>query len=769
MNIIAYLLCSSDAPVFSNNTTTAMCFNITVCHDYLNGCAQLIVIVQMSVFNYILIPLESKRLLNEAMKEGYVLLHIINVLLAGVAGSGKTSVIDLLMGKPPKLESDRHSTPCMEKPIRVRPVTNVRFQNIGNEWKEVDRQKQIDLLANAIKHLPLGVQKSLPNSLHKRLQVKSEGNGPSASESTNPSENEGIASFLGPKSPVDQAITAVTELVTEALSKCLAITGESEIGQMSFDSKLMYVTDCGGQPQFQDVGSLFVRHTSAALLPSRLIDDLCSPTFDEYFKHGKRVGIPYPSHLTLGETLMSLLRSIRSHNVTGKNPLLLFIGTFLDQLCDPGMLDKRNEALLKLLPPNIHEDVVFSDLGMKKIIFPVNTLSRNKHALETAQAIRDAVEKAPSFDIPVPIRWQLLDLALQALCSNLGRGVLALAECCALAQRIGFRSESVDAALDFFDEVCIAHYYPMVLPNTVFVNPQVPLDKVSELTEHAISLREAKEGRGDESSTPTPMTAKWKRFRDEGIITLDILKSKQFQKHYEKGIFTAPDFLLIMKHLLVAAPLSIPLLGEVAGPLSAAEYFMPSLLRSTPPSELEEHRVLDSPAAPLFIRFPSGCIRCGVFCCLVVYMIKMCGWEICQRALTGEPVLLAKNCVKFRIPKCPCSVTLIDSFSQIEVYVKAPPPVCYSRCPVIKRNLLDGVEAACKALHYNNDHPKTDISCPHQKNEQQLDVTRPHHAEVDLESGYWSCSEDVNICGKLQKKHKVWMNETFNEPTLERK
>ena len=735
-----------------------------------------------------------------------MLLHIINVLLAGVAGSGKTSTIDLLMGKPPKLESDRNSTPCMETPVRVRPVTNVRFQNIGNEWKEVDRQKQIDLLANAIKHLPRGVQKRLPKDLQKHLQMKFAGDGSSVGESANPSKSDGVASSLEPNSPVDQAITAVTELVTEALSKCLAITCESgsKIGQMSFDSKMVYVTDCGGQPQFQDVGSLFVRHTSAALLPSRLIDDLCSPTFDDYFKHGKRVGIPYPSHITLGETLLSLLRSIRSHNVTGKNPLLLFIGTFLDQLCDPGMLDKRNEALLELLPREVRKDAVFSDLGMKKIIFPVNTLSRDKHALETAQAIRDAVEKAPSFDTRVPIRWQLLDLALQLLCSNLQRGVLTLDECCALAQRLGFRSESVDAALDFFDEVCIAHYYPMVLPNTVFVNPQVPLDKVSELTEHAISLREAKEGRGNESSTPTAMTAKWKKFRDEGIITLDILMSKQFQKHYQKGVFIPSDLLLIMKHLLVAAPLSIPLLGEVDVPLSEAEYFMPSLLRSTPPSELEEHRVLDSPAAPLFIRFPSDCIRCGVFCCLVVYVMKMCGWEVSLHSRTGEPVLLAKNCVKFRIPTmCACSVTLLDSFSQIEVYIKAP-PIVKIHCPMIKRNLLDGIEAACKALHYNNDHPVTNISCPHEKEgmppEKRIKLNRhpaevdpkpvtdisrshktdeklpkvavtpqTHSAYVDLKTGYWSCSENDDIYGKLEEKHKVWLDDTPTESIVDGK
>ena len=697
-----------------------------------------------------------------------MLLHIINVLLAGVAGSGKTSVIDLLMGKPPKLESDRHSTPCMERPVRVRPVTNVRFQNIGNEWKVIDRQKQIDQLAYAIRLLPRGFHESLPDSLQKRLQMKSKGGNPTASESANPGKNEGVPSFPDPKAPVDQAITAVKELVTEALSKSQAITLESEEG---LKSKMVYLTDCGGQRQFQDVGSLFVRHTSAALLPSRLIDDLCSFTSDEYFKHGKLVGTPYPTHITHGETLMSLLRSLRSHNQSGKNPICLFIGTFLDRLKELGMLDdldKRNEALLEMLPPEVLKDVVFSNRGMNKLIFPVNALSRDDHTLATAQAIRNAVEKAPSFDTRVPIRWLLLELALQELCSGLERGVLTLDECRSLAQHLGFRSESVDAALDFFDEVCIAHYYPMVLPNTVFVNPQVPLDKVSELTEHAISLREAKEDRGDVSSIPTDMEAKWKRFRDEGIITLDILMSEQFQKHYLKGIFIPSDLLLIMRQLLIVAPLSIHLFGEVVGLLSEVEYFMPTLLRSLPPSELEEHRVFNSHAAPLLIRFPSGCVRCGVFCCLVVFLMKVCGWKVLLPS--GNPVLLARNCVKFSIPQCAGSVTLVDTFSQIEVYVKAPTRSCDNHCPMIKRNLLDGVEAACKAQHYNNDHPVAYISCPHETDREQSKVTvtpSPHYANLDHKSGYWSCSNDTELFGELEEKHNVWMMETANESTLD--
>ena len=69
---------------------------------------------------------ESKRLFDEAMKQGHVLLHTNTVVLMGVAGSGKTSVKDLLLDNPPK--EKRTSTPCRDRILHVRPVTTVSFK-----------------------------------------------------------------------------------------------------------------------------------------------------------------------------------------------------------------------------------------------------------------------------------------------------------------------------------------------------------------------------------------------------------------------------------------------------------------------------------------------------------------------------------------------------------------------------------------------------------------------------------------------------------------
>ena len=315
-----------------------------------------------------------------------------------------------------------------------------------------------------------------------------------------------------------------------------------------------------------------------------------------------------------------------------------------------------------------------------------------------------------------------------------------------LAVRFGFDHNHLEAALNFFNEMCIAHCYPSILPDTVFVNSQIPLDKISELTEHAIALRNAE----CISKGSTVTKGEWMRFRDEGVLTLEMLQQKQFDKHYVEGIFSATDMFLIMKELLVIAP--IPLVGESDSSLLKAEFFMPSLLKSCSPTELDKYRFFPDTISPVLLCFPSGCIRSGVFCCLVVYLIKTVGWEVMLPS--GQLILIAKNCVQFRIPKHTCTVTLIDSFSYIEGYVNAPPTIGSKLGPQIRYDLLNGIKAACDVLHYNNDSPQISIFCPCQNIDSKL-----HIAEIN-DDGYWTCSLQAGIWNELSPQHRVWLNKS---------
>ena len=694
---------------------------------------------------------ESKRLFNEAMKQGHVLLHTNTLMLMGVAGSGKTSVKDLLLDKPPKEE--RHSTPVRDRILHVRPVTNRLIQSIGKKWEEVSHQDMVHLLAQAVRHLPRISLDKLSSDLQSRLKQMSLS--PAASGSA-------ASGNLTPPSlvtPIDQAISAVVDLVVEAM---ISVSGhevvsiQSKKGTELFGTKTMRVMDNGGQPQFQDIASLFVRHASAGLFVMRLIDDFDAYPLDELYKDGELVGTPSPSHLSHGETILSLLRSFLSH---GENPKFIFIGTFLDELKESEIVSEKNKRLLDMLSPALRSKMVYSSSSMNEIIFPLNACSRNADTLSVANEIREAVDESPSIDIEVPLWWFVIELSLQNLSSRLGRGILRKSECVELAHCLKFDREALEAALVYFDEMCIAHYYPEILPDIVFVDPQVPLDKVSELTQHAIFLRGARE-----KNVRSAKSFKWKRFRDEGVLMISMLESKDFRKHFEEGLFGPADLLAIMRELMIIAPLSPTVFDEADCRLPETEFFMPSLLRSVPPSELEMHRVFNSSADPLLIRFVSGCIRCGVFCCLVVYLMKDCGWQVCLPS--GEPALLARNCVKFRFPKSPCSITLIDSFSYIEVHVKAPLPVCKGLCPLIRKCIISGIELASDSLHYNNDHPEIAIFCPHIVSSKQAaskSIFKKHYAEVDSTSVYWCCSLDIDCSGPLESKHTVWLD---NQSTI---
>ena len=667
------------------------------------------------------------------------------MLLSGVAGSGKTSLKLLLTDQPPP--SVQQSTGCMEKPVRVniRPVTSTKYKTTGRGWVEISQEKLLSLLAQIIaKHPKQSRAQSMGMRVTGALQemASSSGSNPGATMSLEsiPSNIETSPSVIG--EAIDEAIESLVNEVAQKLKvtegeHVPASTKRQEGGEL-FDSTWVYISDCGGQPQFHDISPIFIRHVSAAAIVLRLIDDFSSFPLDEYYKDGQLMGPPHASHMTLEETLKSLIRSIESHCSQEKKPKLIFVGTFLDKLLSAIALEETNKAVLDMIPACMEEQVVFNE-SLKQPIFALNTLSREEDAHGIAESIRKAIEACHPLVIRVPIWWFFLDFNFQALSCRLERGVLRKIECFKLAVRFGFESEDLEAALVFFNEVCIAHYYPSILPDKVFVNAQIPLDKISELTEYAITLRNA--------NIKGTIDGKLKRMAQEGVITLEFLKLDRFKKHYVEGLFSPEDMLSIMKELLVLAP--IPLVGEPDCSLSNAEFFMPSLLNSIPPAELKKYRISSDALSPIAICFPSGSIRSGIFCCLIVYMMKVPKWNVLLPK-SRQPALLAKNCVEFRFPGRPCTITLIDSFSYIEVYIKSPPAIGKELCPIIRDQLLDGIQAACNVLHYNNDTPQVSIFCPC-----ALSTEKLHLAEIDS-SGYWICMSKNDVWGELPSQSRVW-------------
>ena len=185
---------------------------------------------------------------------------------------------------------------------------------------------------------------------------------------------------------------------------------------------------------------------------------------------------------------------------------------------------------------------------------------------------------------------------------------------------------------------------------------------------------------------------------------------------------------------------------------------MPALLDILSQDKLEKHRVFSSAAVPLLFRFSHGCRRAGVFCCLVVHLMKECKWSIQHE--NGDLILVARNCIKFRLPESYCLITLIDAFYFIEVHIDSDDTsLCRKVCPTVQKKIIAGINAACEKLQYSNDHPHLAVFCPCCTNtEAGSSKTKERHAAVLKESKFCFCIETSQRAA-LSERHRVWLEE----------
>ncbi|CAI8006531.1 hypothetical protein GBAR_LOCUS4770 [Geodia barretti] len=124
-----------------------------------------------------------------------------------------------------------------------------------------------------------------------------------------------------------------------------------------------------------------------------------------------------------------------------------------------------------------------------------------------------------------------------------------------VAESMEIDDESCGEALNFFDSLNMLFYFPDILPQLVFIESQMLLDKVSELVEETYHMRQGKKGVSGEKL----------RFRDHGEVTEKFMG--EFESHYEPPLFTPKELVTLLKGLLVFAEMSEDV------------YFMPCLLQ----------------------------------------------------------------------------------------------------------------------------------------------------------------------------------------------
>ena len=729
---------------------------------------------------------ECTRIYEEALSKGYINTRNSVIVVTGANGSGKTHVREAISNRPPP--PVRESTALSEDPITY----SILNASAGN-WRVMDMEQQTRMLTSAMaawtalkRNEEVNPHPSiLPDSTSPLLTEDTSQTATSSStamqlppHSATPTlEPVGPVPLTPPSQhrpspPQPRHEKAYNEMPHPVKTDFLhrirqALYTEEE--PYNFD--LVYLFDTGGQPAFHAILPLFFPMIMFIIFVLKLSEKLGHHPVVNYFVRGKLIGAPYTSplsHLEIAQHSFSTVQSqmlAQQHSGRGL-PKMMVVGTHRDKEwhCSESIHEK-NRKLSEILSPSFQEHLIYHSAERKSLVFPLDAKHRKQEDCQVTAEIRQAITMATSAieSKRTPLSWHILELALRQSAGKLGRGFLTRTECIAEATKLSISHQVLDAALDHFVHLNTILYYRTVLPNLVFILAQPLMQKMTELIQKTHALR------GQVPNTRTPIDGKWFKFRDQGIVTLDILES--FPDGYLEGIFTAADLVRLMEHKLLVSP------------IDHSSYFMPVLLPDLSPNEVAQHRVgCESAIAPLTVLFSCNVVPSGLFCSLVSSLLsnatppQLC---LCAKPSDRTSVeCVAANCIKFSLPDNAGSVVLVNTYVHLELHVSTPLiEFPTTLCLALKSKVLTSVATASHALHFDQLEQECGFLCesstPHAKvtmtpdrfwlgrlifgDPRQVEVAPPTHPAVLSKEHGWVCSLDGHICGRFQKRHTVWL------------
>ena len=451
------------------------------------------------------------------MKRGITERLITKVTMVGTAGSGKSTSLETLTGEEPLGEGERESTPLLKRPVQTE-VVFVEGKEVRWRKKTADEKKQYIARILRARAQKLGQPATQPPTV-----VREKHNSPKAAESaasplksspaaTEEAKASDTTSSTAATASGDQLSDTAPEVSVESLLESSEVEEEfislinipSRSLETVFTETCVYIVDSGGQPEFVDAMTVFLGRTSACILVIDLSQPLDHRPKIGYYRRGRAVSKPYRSTRTNEENLKLSMRTMHTFvSKTKGDPLkLLFLGTHRDKLhkCLSETVGDKNKRLKKLIPKKFASQVIWATT--ENLIFEMNALKPDHLDKKTADQIRRYVlEQCRPIKVKLPVRWLAFEEKLRSIAERLGRMVMSRQECLKVAESLGLAENSFDLALDHFHEVSLVFYFRTILPKTVFVDPQVLLDKVSELVEFMFELREPEEE--DESSDDT--------------------------------------------------------------------------------------------------------------------------------------------------------------------------------------------------------------------------------------------------------------------------
>ena len=500
----------------------------------------------------------------------------------------------------------------------------------------------------------------------------------------------------------------------------------------------IYLTDTGGQPEFQELLAALIAGPSVFFLVFNLTSSLNDKYVIEYVRPGSKVQ-PYVSSFTTKEVLLQSLASIActcSHVRQGNDEMkpiatkVVLVGTHKD-IASPEQIEAIQKELKQALEEtDYHRQNMIVYASRDEPVVTVNNLDPEGKDICKVRAIIEKIAEDPAFQVSVPFPMLVLSLILRGLSDP----VLSYQQCRSIADECGIKTpQEMNVALWFLHtKLGVVRYFPHIreLREIVIRDPQIIFDRITDLISSTFTFEMAGQYREQQ-------------FQQTGIFTLNEIERLTATVD---ELFTPARLIKLLEYLHIIAPIR-----DERG--SVVEFFLPCVLTHalSSPSTV----ATDQPIPSLFVTFRCGFCPKGMFSALVVHLLS--------RNNTGGPAWqlkkdgMARGQVTFYAGEECNTVTVTTHITHLEVSMQ-PTHIpgrrnLHTVCSTIRESIDEGIVSVCKTLRYSCDAAFSfGFQCYHTK----CGTSKTHAAIRDEKKPLVSICSKMGSVEVLSPYHCLW-------------
>ena len=647
-------------------------------------------------------------------KSGVIKRKLVHSVFLGSPGSGKSSLITRLIRK--ELKDFSPSTGVCE-PVVIVDVgiedSSAKHASVtvllqAGEWSEAEfevsvvRQMNKESITITPKTMtPKAVPPPAPSTASESASPVQTSTttiappqpipSPLVSQSANPCQTSGSAtSEMLTSDGVDlsrrQLLQPPPPPSIQNISSVIRKYGYSRVQRYLKNSYSIYLTDTGGQVEFQEMVPLLISGPSIFFFLFRIDQDLRSKFKISYRKKDRTVINSYVSSISTEDALLQCLASVDAMDVTGQSevkthqPLVFIVGTHKDLLGSNAeeKISEIDRQLNDLVCKHGYQHLVqYADQQSNRLMFTVDNYSKSEEDFERIRSrVSEIVIGRDEFTIDYPISYLQFSLDFE----NMKKSIISFDECVSLAAQYGISRDQVKHLLRFLHtRIGRIKYFPVKgLHNIVVREPQVLFNKVTDLIVETFSSKRL-------------YRQELSDFKHRGIISASV-----FMK-----VITAKDginpnsFLKLLVHLRIISQIT-------SSENEEDRYFIPCVLNHVQVAQRPE---LVSNIPTLYIEFECNHCPKGIFGVLINTLLS----NTVQSKLKWEliPDSIFRDQVSFSVGRFKDRVSLKFSSSFLEMVLH--PSCCESCRPHIShlcndmRNIVDkSIKSSVKDLHYNS-------------------------------------------------------------------